>query len=107
MIVQLQSSCRILIKLVLGKILDDQSQGQGPECLYATRRECAKYFPNGSFQGNFDVQEVLDSAMGFLMTQSVTFFSDSLEVLQFLSLPQHAVADEVPAGCLRVGNARS
>ena len=62
--------------------------GQGPECLYESlsqshQDERAKYFPDGSFQGNFNVQEVLDSAMGFLKTQNVTFSSDSLEVLQF------------------------
>ena len=54
--------------------------------VHATRSdERAKYFPDGSFQGIFNVQEVLDSAMGSLKTQNATFFSDSLEVLQFFS----------------------
>ena len=51
--------------------------------VHVTKSERAKYFPDGSFQGNFNFQEVLDSAMGSLKTQNVTFFSDSLEVLQF------------------------
>ena len=32
--------------------------------VHVTKSERAKYFRNGSFQGNINIQEVLDSGMG-------------------------------------------
>ena len=48
------------------------------------RGERTNIFPNSSSQGNVHIQEMLDSAVGFLKAQNVRFFCESLEVLQFV-----------------------